>query len=113
MTSITNPQGPAGNKQARVQCNLNGTGPIQNIVVLAKGTGNSIVVQNLSAGTLPTVSLSGGNDNNAGVAANQIATFDLTMTAVSGNVTDLLVVVVSQNSSDTGLFPTNGSSFFD
>ena len=116
--NITNPLGPASNKQSRVSCNLNGSGSIQNIIVLAKGTGsNSVVVQSLSGSTgpnaLPTITLSGGLDNATGVAPNQTATFDLSLLPVSGTVSDILCVVVSQNSSDTGLFPVGGSSFFD
>lgn len=118
VTSIANPLGPAPNKQARVVCNLNGSGSIQNIIVLAKGAGsNSVVVQSLSGTTglnaLPVITLSGILDNTSGVASNQTATFDLSLLAVSGNVSDLLVVVVSQNSSDTGLFPVSGPRFFD
>jgi hypothetical protein len=95
------------NKTYTLNVNLNGSGSINNIVALAKGAGsNAILVSNLSSGTLPIISISGLLDNSSAfVAANQTAAFDLPFPAASGNVTDLLAVVVSQNSSDTIVMP--------
>jgi hypothetical protein len=110
ITNITNPHGLESAKAARVVVNLNGSGPIQNIVALAKGssTSPSIVVQNLSGGTLPVISPSGVLDNTAGITIGQIATFDLVFSTVVGNVSDILVVVATPKSSDAG---TAGSHF--
>ena len=95
------------NKTLTVSANLNGSGSINNIIALAKGSlSTSILVSNLSGGTLPIIALSGALDNDK--AANQLATFDLAFPGASGNVNDLLVVAVSQNSSDTFVFPTTG-----
>lgn len=100
------------NKTYTLIVNLNGSGSINNIVALAKGAGsNAILVSNLSSGTLPIISISGIQDNNK--AANQVATFDLPFQAASEIVTDLLAVVVSQNSSDTIVMPDNGTGFFN
>ena len=103
----------SNNKVYTVTVNQNGSGAISNIVALAKGAGsNAILVSNLSAGTLPSIILSGSLDNaTTFIAANQIATFDLSFAAANGNVNDLLAVVVTQNGSDTIVVPTNGGFF--
>lgn len=106
-------------KVMTVTANLNGTGAINNVIGLAKSSSSStIVVNNLSGGSLPTITMSGALDNTNGpngtngyVAANQTATFDLSFVALSGAVNDLLTVVVTQNGSDSATYPTTGSFF--
>jgi hypothetical protein len=98
------------NKVYTVVANLNGSGPITNIIGLGKPNGsNSILVNNLSGETLPSIATSGSLDNaNNYVAANQIATFDLSFLASSTAVENVLAVVVTQLSSDTIVVPPTG-----
>jgi len=109
ITSAVIKSGTAG-KTYVVTTNLNGSGTINNIVALAKSAAAaSILVSNLSAGTLPTIAISG--DLDSFVASNQVATFDLPFSAAAGTVNDLLVVAVTQNGSDTLVVPANGAFF--
>ena len=100
------------NKVYTVTANLNGCGSISNIIGLGKSpNSSSVLVNNFSATTLPTITLSGSLDTLK--AANQIATFDLPFLGAPGSVTDLLVVVVAEKNSDTLVIPSGGLSFFD
>jgi len=107
---ITNAAYKAGSasKIFTIVVNTNGTGNINNIVALAKGsTSSAILVSNLSGGTLPLIALSGALD--ADKAANQIATFELPFLGASGLVSDLLTVVVTALGSDSDVFPISGT----
>ena len=100
--------GTAG-KSKRVVVNLNGSGPISNILGLVKAAAsNTIVLQNLSTATtnLPTITMSGSEG--AGVAALQTATFDMVFNALSASINDTLLVVVTALGSDTFVTPLNG-----
>jgi hypothetical protein len=103
------------NKSYKVTANLNGSGTINNIIGLAKGSNSpSILVSNLSTSlaNLPVITISGGLDNSTlFLAANQISSFDLSFLAANGPVNDLLVVVASQNSSDTLIEPASAGFF--
>lgn len=101
-------------KTYTVTVNSNGTGPINNVIALAKPIGTTaMLVQNLSGGALPNITVLGNLDNsNDFVAANQISTFDLAFPGATGSVTDLLTVVVTERGSDTHIVPVIGNGFF-
>ena len=106
--SSTDIGGSAG-KGRRVVVNLNGSGPISNILGLVKAAAsNTIVLQNLSTATtnLPTIIMSG--IEGSGVAALQTATFDMVFNALSAPINDTLLVVVTALGSDTFVAPANG-----
>ena len=106
--SSTDPGGSAG-KGRRVVVNLNGSGPISNILGLVKAAAsNTIVLQNLSTATtnLPNITMSG--IEGSGVAALQTATFDMVFNALSAPINDTLLVVVTALGSDTFVAPANG-----
>ena len=109
--SSTDIAGSAG-KGKRVVVNLNGSGPISNILGLVKASAsNTIVLQNLSTATtnLPTITI--GGTEGVGVAALQTATFDMVFNALSGSINDTLLVVVTALGSDTFVAPATGSFF--
>jgi hypothetical protein len=110
--SATVKTGTSG-KVYTVVANLNGSGLINTIIGLGKSVGsNSVLLQNLSGAGLPAITVSGSLDNVSNfVAANQLATFDLPFLASSSAVSDLVVVVVTQLSSDTFIHPASGSFF--
>ena len=94
--------GSAG-KVMRIWVNRAGSGNIRSIVGIAKtGSSNTIVVSNLSDvnSNLPTITNQGSVSDADGVGAGQVASFDLSFTALPSAVSDLLTVVVSDNGSD-------------
>jgi hypothetical protein len=101
------------NKVYTVIANVNGSGPINNIVALGKGaSSNAILVNNLSAGTLPSILYNGDlNNTTTYVAAGQTANFEVAFLAANGAVNDILVVVVTPNGSDTIVIPVSGGFF--
>ena len=114
ITSALPKQGTNG-KIFIIDCNLNGTGDIETIVVLAKSS-NSILVKNLSHRTpdnpLPHIVTSAELDNSSNfVAPNQKVKFEIDFAVANDPVTDLLVVVLTKNGSHTFVFPDAGSLF--
>ena len=111
INSSTDIAGSAG-KGRRVVVNLNGSGPISNILGLVKASAsNTIVLQNLSTATtnLPTITI--GGSEGPTVAALQTATFDMAFNALSGSINDTLLVVVTALGSDTFVAPSSGGFF--
>lgn len=117
-TASVTPSGPVkitstsvSGSNLNVVVNLNGSGTISNIIGLAKSNTTAIVVQNLSAGTLPTITRSGNIDNTTNyVAANQLASFALNYSSLS-SINDHLTAVVTANSADTAV-GSSGTQFF-
>ena len=100
--------GTAGKKRA-VSAQLNGTGDITRIIALGKATNDTIVVLNLADSTLPLMVKSGIASD--ALAADQVVDFTLDFGDLSTSLNDILVIVNTQNGSDTDVKPTSDSFF--
>jgi hypothetical protein len=96
-----------------VVVNLNGSGSVNNIVTLAKSDiSPNIIVQNLSDGLLPARTVSGSIETATYfIAANQIVKFQVSFAVSVGAINHMLIVVVTEKSSDTYVFPVTGGFF--
>lgn len=106
---------PAGNSRALdVSVNLNGSGPISQIIALAKTLNSTVIgILNLSSATLPTITTSGTETQD--VAGNQIATFRIDFQAtIPGSLSDAIIIVNTLNGTDAGVYSTSvsGSQYF-
>jgi hypothetical protein len=97
-----------------VVVNLNGSGAISTIVGLAKSNvNNNIVVQNLSAGTLPALNIFGSVDNTTQfVSAMQQCSFNLDYSGGLTGISDHLTAVVTPGSADTFVGSASQNPFF-